>query len=1555
MSDELDRPAEDEVVTADASHSGDLADGVERPPVGPYAEGDALAGVRRSWQVRRRLVVLRRRTRQGLVLMVLLVLVAIGLIAQTGQGQDLALRTALSRVQSSLSGQLTVEGVRSGTLLAGATLTGVQLDAADGRPFLSADSVVIRYSIPAAITGGRPIRSTVFWGLDLEISRYTSDQAMNISRLLAQGGAPSGPQPVETSTAVRLGRVGLRESRVRILAPTTEPSGRRIVEGPGGEFLRELAFEVLDVDVEDAVLSTSEEPQFTAQLASFSSEIGVLDEPLVINEAFGRLSYGELGIVVTDGQFRLPGGLIEGQLTVGPASKGEPWRVIAELASDGWMQLSDIAWVDSRIPDGRFRGATGLRIEDGVHMAVRSVEVELEASSLIFDGGVSFSDGISLDGMDVTANPLPLERLEPWIERDIPLDGWLSGAASFNGTLTDLTASGRLTLIPTGLGGDLTTAQFDGTVHRGDNPGATDFAAVLRPMNYDVLSALWPDFPWAGNGDGEVRVEGNVDDGLSVIAEMSHNSVSGFRTVTRVDGMVWRGADDGSWITDTNVELRPLAVELLDGVAPELQLTGEVWGSVSVDGALDDATVVVDLSVQDGRVQGRGRIDLGDPAAEYRMELEADDLPLSELSTRLPERSSWSGGLQVEGFGIAPDSMMLDLVGSAYASRLGAVMIDTLSTGIRIRNGVLITDSLSATVGGVEVTGRGRLGIVEGRFGSTSLDFSADHLVGLRPVLMGVADSIIVQEELTPLDREFLRLQGVEPDTLPRLADVQLDGAVFGGASVSGHLGDIDVGMVLRLEGASWKQNQVDSARVSLTVAGLPDTNGVWQVGATAHGIDVAGRRFQQGGFEADMFQLDGDGRLEIVRRPGEEYQAIGSFVIDSTGGSIDMDEFDIRIDTQEWRLVRPAHVAWNERTLMVDSVEIARTDDDPMGLVADGTLSRGGGSDFRLGVTGLHAEQVLRVAQLERLQVGGHIDLDLSVRGSAEAPIIEGEIQIDGPRYGSMQLTRVDGEMSYRGRELQFDLDGLDGNRSALRASGTLPVDLALIEAENRVLDQPMRVNVVADSLDAAIGLSYVGALEGVVGTVSGDVSIQGTLGSPAPAGRLELSEAAWSIEAIGVRHTGVNGTVTLREDRTAEVELSAAGSGRSDLTGTVLLEPFTDPALDLTFAFERFLAVSRPDVEGSISGSFDLGGRYSRPVAQGSLTVDAGAIYVDELQRAAGVVNLNDPFLFQSGLGVDTTALMSQPLFAGLQNPFFDNLRVDVDLSVPRGSWLRSIDSDVEMSGDLLVRYDRTKSDFVLIGELEAVRGSHRVLGRTFELDGGSVLFLGRPGLNPDLNIQAASRIRRPNEPPLDVNALLEGTLVQPVVTLTTEEAGLAEEDLVSYLVFGQPSGALGGRAGGGVGPLGNSGVVSSAVQGTVTFVGGVLTNQFGSAVFRDFLDYFSVQQSGGGQSLGRDFVADTQLELGRYVGNDVFAVMVLRPWDTGSVDQNTVAGLRVEWSLTDDYNVEGFLEDRFLRSGSLSLGGSSGFPVNDRVWGVFFFREWGYNPKRNSTEKN
>lgn len=1497
---------------------------------------------------RRRLVRVRRFVRRSFWSLVLLAIVVIAFAAQTGRGQDIVLRTVLSEVRSSLAGELTIEGIRSGTLLTGATLRGVRLDAEGGTPFLVADSVLLRYSLLSTITGGSPIRSTTVWGADIVVSRYSEEELVNVVRLLAAGEADSAETGRRTPT--RLGHVAIRRGRARIVSPA---DGRRPANalGPDGQPVKELTFDGLDIDVENAVLVPGGSVIFQADLASFSSTIGILDEPLRVREVFGTLTYGDQGIRITDAAFRMPGTLVEGDLRVGPAAPGEPWTFWTDLQTRGWGDLADLQWVDPRIPEGRFTGGAQIDVAGRVGVGLRDLRVELEASDVLFDGRAVFDDRMVLDGMAVTASPVTLDRLEPWLERDIPLDGWLSGDGVFDGSLDDLTGRGRMTLVPTGYGGQATTAEFEGNVRLGQ--GARDFRARLQPLNYDVLAAFWPELPWAGQGDATVELDGDLDQGLDVVAFLNHRAASADPSIVEARGTLWRGVDDGSWVTDLDLDLQPLSLAMFASLAPDLGLVGSVSGPAHVEGPLDDLAVGGDLQTVFGRVVVDSRVNLRDPSRNYRMEIAADSMPLSRLVQRLPPQTRWSGELVVEGSGFSVDSADVAFRVSARRSRIGPLRVDTLTASGRIQSGILVTDQLRGRVGGIDVSGRGRLGLLPGRWGASTVEFSAPTLVGLRPLVMGVPDSVLVSDDLSPLDRELLRLQGIEPDTLPSSRDVRMEGEVAGAASLSGSIEDLDLGLIVDVVGGAFKQNQVDTARVAFTATGLPATLGDWEIGASAIGIVFGGREYERGGFEADMIAQAGAGRIEVVRRPGEEYRARGSFEIDSVGGRIELDEGSVRVDDQTWVVAQAGPVSWGDATLSVDSVVVVREGVDPMRLTVDGDLTRQGQSDFRLQVEGLHIERILYMAQREDLQIGGHVDADLMVRGTSSSPEITGEFSVLGPRYGAMQLTRVDGAVQYAARSLGVELQGWDAVRRVATGSATLPLDLGLGDVAERVLEAPMDIRVAADSLDAAIALSYLTSLDGVLGTVSGDIRIGGTPQRPEPEGTVALRNAAWSIDAIGVRHQGIDGELRLRPDRTVDVSLAAQRPGRATVTGTLTLEPVRDPELDLDFQFTRFLGVSRPDMEGYVSGGFTLGGTYNRPVAEGALTVDEGTIYVDELQRAASVVDLSDPFLFDVGLAVDTTALVSQPLFAGLRNPFFDNLRVNVDLAVPRGTWLRSIDTNVEMTGDLLVRYDRSAGDFVLIGELEALRGSHRVLGRNFQLEGGTIAFIGRPGLNPDLNIEASTRIRSPDEAPITIDAQVTGTLVQPVVTLSSEEAGLAEEDLISYIVFGQPSAALGGRSGA-AGQLQELNAVASVGQGTLTLLGGAFANQLGSALARELpvtLDYVSIQQLTGAQTIGRSFAANTfsQVELGRYIGDDVFAIFVLRPFATEGQDENKLAGVRVEIALNDNYNVELFREDRFLRSGSTGLRTSSSLLGQDEILGVFLFREWGYSPTR------
>jgi TamB, inner membrane protein subunit of TAM complex len=1490
----------------------------------------------------------RRWLKAALAMTVVIAVGAVAWLSQTPRGQQIVFDEVLARVRASLAGELTVGDIHSRTLLFGLTLTNVRLDAAGGRRFLIADSIVVRYSPLTLALGSPRIRSTTFHGLDLEISRYPGEESLNVQRVLA-------PSPAEDSTSVSppstigLGRIGVRRGMVRVLMPAEAATGPFTEPAPGGALSR-LTFADVDLDLEETIVRPGGAVSLDARLASLTTSIFLRQKPLVIHEAQGALTFGVTGLEIQDAAFRMPGSLVEGNLRFGPDRSGDPWTLVTALRTDGWGDLADLQWIDARIPAGRFRGGADLRAADGIDVALRSVEVQLEASTVQATGRAHFGDALVLRDMQITASPLVVSRLEPWLGRDIPMDGFLSGRATFSGEADSLQAVGRVTLVPAGLGGGSTTADFSGIVHLGEDPGATNLNVQLNPLNYRILHAVWAGADAFGSGSGTLQLNGRVDEGFMFVADFAHAGDDDLSSRVTGTGLLRRLAD-GRLTTNARGQLGPLSLPLLGRVWPDLDLHGAVAGPVQADGPLDSLHFTGDLMAGDGRLVVEGTADLTSPMSSYRLEADAETLQLSDFSDRVPSPSIVSGHLALAGGGFALDSLHGAASLALRGTTVGEVRIDSATASLRAADGVLTVDSLRGEVSGVRLMGGGTLGLVEASDGEAEFGFDVPSLLSLRPVFMG--DSLLVRDELNPLEQDLLRARGIDPDTLPTALDVRMAGSAHGTARVHGRLGDLSLNLMFEMADAAYGPDQVDSASVALSADGLPATFGDWSVDARAVGVVWADREFQDARFTGTMSNRRGDGTLDILRGRNERYFLSGAFALDSLGGEVDLQEGSIRISDLSWALTRPTSIVWNEASLTVDSLEFDRVGDDPMRLVANGTLTRGGDSDFRLDMEGFHVEHAMQIAQREDIDMSGHVDLSLTVQGPAERPIVNALFQVQNPRYGAMQLSRLSGSLQYQDRLSTFRVDAWDGSRDALIASGTLPFDLAFTEVERRTLEEPMDVQLSADSLDAKIALAYLRTLQDVAGTVSADIHIGGTSRAPEPSGTVMLNNGAWTIEALGVRHTGLTGELTLHPDRTVDVSLATLRQG-STVSGELAFPPdsVSNPRLDLLVTFNRFQAVDRRDMESMISGQFEVTGTYHLPVATGSLTVDQGTLFVEEFARAAQVVDLSDPTLFADGFAVDTTVFVAQPLLASIRNPFLDNLRLDIDLSVPRDMWLRSSDMNVEIGGQLQVRYDRRQNDLVLIGDLEALRGSYLVLGRTFDVDQGTVSFIGQPGINPSLEIQATSRIRRREEDQLEVVATVEGTLVHPIVTLSTEEAGLSQADLISYLVFGRASGELGRDA---------AQVGSETLRGGVTYLTGALANQIGAALGQGIgIDYLSISQgaSFGDSGLPSNLAGNlgslaqnAQVEAGWYLGNDVFVVLVLGRPGGGATGEGSrgffLRGLRVEFPWTDAVSVEGFAEDRFLRSGA------SGFPTSGLegyyVVGLFVFSEWGYGSKQ------
>jgi len=506
----------------------------------------------------------------------------------------------------------------------------------------------------------------------------------------------------------------------------------------------------------------------------------------------------------------------------------------------------------------------------------------------------------------------------------------------------------------------------------------------------------------------------------------------------------------------------------------------------------------------------------------------------------------------------------------------------------------------------------------------------------------------------------------------------------------------------------------------------------------------------------------------------------------------------------------------------------------------------------------------------------------------------------------------------------------------------GGFPIDLRLRTGGPRIPEGAVDLVIAVDSFPAALALVTVDGLEEVEGELAGQVRLGGTPTQLAPDGDLHLRNGAVVFPALGVRYGQVDADFALNRDGTVQVDGSLRSDGPAAVTGTVLLHPLLDPTLDLTVEARNLLAVVRRDVEARISGRVRVFQSYRRPRVEGSLTVERGVLMVEELARSAEVVDLSDP-RYVDVVKEDATL---RPVVQANQNPFLQNLMLAVDVSMARDSWLRGRDLNVEMDGELQVFWDRTERDLAMVGELEAVRGIYTVLGRQFQVQGGTVSFVGTPGINPNLDIQATADVRTEDDR-LEITASVGGTLLSPRVSLTSNAAyGIAESDLVSYLIFGRPSYALAsgqnrfvqGAAGSLLGAAGGAGL---------NFTLGTVGSQLSSVVVRDLpLDYLSISQGDYLDPLANSnwygTLSTTQVEIGQYLTQDVFAAILWRPLSgLGTSQQDQFAGLRLEWRLADLWTLEGYMEDRFARS---PLFRSVDFKPQ-KVLGFFFWREWGY----------
>ncbi len=1470
--------------------------------------------------------------------LVALALAALLLLTRTPLGVTRAGEYVLGSFRRQIHGSLRVGSVRSRSLLGGVTLHDVAIDGPTGAPFLRVDSVSVGYDWRSLVRGRIVLHDVTLYHPVLELEQVPGDTLWNFEHIFLDTTA--GPS---ANRLILLRAVHLVNGFATVAYPLSvkgrlQPSdtARLLVRHVPTGWQRVMRFEGVNGRLPRVLWSSPDEPGRLFNVDSIAGLAYVWQEPVPIRQGAGTLASRDSIVSFDFPTVRLPvtRGSILGRVIVRHEQNDYDVRVRTDTFS-----FSDLGWVYPRFP--AHGGGSGelriLTVPRGTLWLMQDARIQAPGTRVAGSFGIVTGDTLYFTKVSLRASPFDLELVESMLPGGLPVKGLLVGTVVVDGPLSALDTHGDLHLA--GRGGGENRVDWRGTLDLRAPYAARAFTADLHGLDLALLSVMVRDLPLTGSVSGRIQATGRLDRSLRLVASLDHERAGA--PPSHIDGSGSLAMREGSPDVDLQLRATPFELGALTSAFPFLtRLEGQASGPVTVRGTPADLGVHADLETPAGPVTMDGRFDLTGARPIYHATGTVTGFRLGRALTALPAASTLTARFRVDGSGADLASAAATAVVHVDTAHVGALAVHDGLLRLDVRDGVARVDTLTLPTNAGRITGDGSLGLAPGRSGTVRLAVRADSLAALRPFFFP--------------DTLLLAGAGAQPPSAP-----YFDGDLRASAKLVGSISDFDVSGDAALDRLVFGELRARRATLRFTGSGVGGPRFGLHVEARADSVRLGARQVDTAAFALDYAGPEGVLRFDAAAPGRGAYRLSSRFRRAGDGLLFDIGELRFGGDEGLWRLAAPARLRVAADAVDLDSLSLVGAGGgsitahgalgwsarDAAGRPTDPPLS------FALDVERASIPDFLRLAQTDP-RAGGVVSGRLSLGGSALAPVIGGTVTVDSLRYGDRALQRLQATMAYADHRLDLRLEGREGGRRILAGNGRIPLDLALAPDVTRRPREPLAFTLETDTMPAGLLTSFVEGIEDTQGSVTGTLRVGGTTADPSVTGELALRDGGMVWTPAGVRYRDLEGTARMQGDRTVRVALAGrSGGGTARIEGTVAFNTLDDPRLALTIEPAAFLAARRRDVDLTASGRLQLGGSYRSPRISGRLTVERGTLYLDQVWRQYNIVELDDPLLFDV---VDTSVVAMRAILPDVESsPFLKNLVVSgFTMDVGRDAWLRGKDMNVEVTGALSVEYGRQADSLRIAGSLTAVRGTYQLYGRRFEIQSGTVEFFGTPDFDPGLDFTAVYHgARSAQGDPLNIQANVTGTLQNPRVTLTSDATpAINESDLASYLLFGRPTYALA--------PSEQRALGTAASRlGALSAPAGLLLDAIGPS----FLGYAASGLEAFAQNLGLDYVSlssaevaqtdpgtplgllsRTQLEVGRYVGDDLFVAFTQSLSGMGGATEYRKPGVKVEWRLLPSWTAEFFADDRWARMPSYGLEQTA---QAKKVFGMFLFREWGY----------
>ncbi|MGH7474692.1 MAG: translocation/assembly module TamB domain-containing protein [Longimicrobiales bacterium] len=960
-------------------------------------------------------------------------------------------------------------------------------------------------------------------------------------------------------------------------------------------------------------------------------------------------------------------------------------------------------------------------------------------------------------------------------------------------------------------------------------------------------------------------------------------------------------------------DLRDAPLVALRGFLPGLPVAGTITGRVTLLGPPGETPLDVDVSLElaGGTAAVRGTLDLTGAVIVYDLTGSLLAVDLQQLVEPSVPPILLTAEFALAGSGTDPETADASLSLRGDFAGWQTAPADHVDLRVRLAGGMLNVDTLDAVVGPLAAEVNGVWATRADRDApGLSYRVAVTTLAPLAPYLP------FIPEDATA--GGAVDLAGQLRGSLQRpqfVGDMQLREVRYGDWAVGAAEGSYDVAL----------GDSIPVIHVALGARGIETpTAGAFE----AASLDVAVSR--------PTFSLVG--RFDRVIGGVGEIELEGRF-LDAGANEAVVRHLLVDLGEDRWSLAEPALVTWGGVPgVVVEDLLVESTTGDGE-LALGGTVWPLADADVRFRLRDLPAGELQQMLGQEPV-LSGRIWAEGSIVGG-EAPVVLADFRVANGSLQTVAFELLEGAVEYRDTRADLTLDAV------LAPGGRLVADLQL-PVLFRLTDDPsfgwaeagaLAGTIEADSLPLQLLSNLLPQVRDPEGSAAGRVVLAGSAAAPEFQGALQLTGGAFTLPALRQRYTGIEGTLSLADERVSVDDIVIRSDGTARLSGSIVFEQLDRPIADLEVVLEGFRPLGVGDVDpAAVWGTLSVDGPFSALVLGGDLRVDDGTIEVPDFG--------SDPFSQEMRdfveAGGDATAGLDEPE---------GGLDYDIrGMTVRFGSatWFvvntpETSDARVQLGGELTLF--GSGDDLRIFGTLSGERGTFTLtaglLVRRFEVREAQIRFFGEADPNPQIDIIASRTIYTAAGEEIEVLANVTGTASRPRLSLATAQGTqIPESELLSFLLFGQPSGALGG------GLTGTEQLLES------TLLGG-LADWFTLGLEEAFieelgLDYFQLrfaQPTLGG--IGGIF-EQPMLVFGKEVSSDVFLRVTtgLGGLLGASASFEDAFGIAIEWRIDREWRLEGGIEPTVRRRLS-PFGIRLNTPLSnpDIQWFVDLRRRWTY----------